>query len=127
MAGECSASPEAAAPAQSFADADVGEAGSNQGAQDAALPKTTGRDPVGVGPNVAHANGRDRSSVPISAGAPATPAPPAEMPAAARGSAEGLHCSRRFGLTAHQLAGSSGTRSNAHLARRHHPSPQAAP
>ena len=125
MAGECPASPEAAAPAQSCGDATVGEEGSNQGAQDATLPKTTGRDPVGVGPNVALAADRDRSSVPTPAGAPATPAPPTEMASAARGSAEGLRCSRRFGLRGPRSAVSSQTRNNGHHKNQHSPTSEA--
>ena len=74
MARECSASPGATAPARSCVGASAGEEGSNQGAQDATLPKTTGRDPMGVGPSAALAADRGRNSVPIAGGAPATPA-----------------------------------------------------
>ena len=125
MAGECSASPGATAPAQSCVGASAGEEVSNQDAQDATLPKTTGRDPMGVDPNVALATGRDRSSVPTPAGAPATPTPQTEMPDAARGSAESLRCSRRFGLTAPRSARSSQTRSNGHHRNQPRPTSEA--
>ena len=125
MAGECSASIGATAPAQSCGGASAGEEGSNQGDQDATLPKTTGRDPMGVGPSAALATGRDRSFVPAPAGARATPALHTEMPAAARGSAESLRCSKRFGLTAPRSARSSQTRNNEHHKNQHRPTSEA--
>ena len=73
MAGECPASPEAAAPAQSCVGASADGARPSGNVRAATPPKTTSRGQVGVAPSAALAADRGRSSVPIAGGVPATP------------------------------------------------------